>query len=85
MQSAVTELHKAGKSSGEIVRLLRTAKISRQFVHYTVQQYKETGGSSSEVCPLSSLGQHLRGQHLCHLHLTSASTSQRHPAARRPL
>ncbi len=59
IQSAVIELHKAGKSSGEIVRLLSTAKISRQSVHYTVKQYKETGGSSSEACPPSSLGQHL--------------------------
>ncbi len=49
IQSAAFELHRAGKSSGEIVRLLSTAKTNLQFVHYTVKQYKESAGSSSEA------------------------------------
>ncbi|KAI6654525.1 MhmaT1 transposase [Oopsacas minuta] len=42
-RSAIIELHMAGKSPSEILKLLNIAKGRRAFIYRTINRYKETG------------------------------------------
>ena len=42
-QSAIVELHRAGKSAPEILKALKFPKTRRSLVYRTIQRYKETG------------------------------------------
>ncbi|KAI6648699.1 MhmaT1 transposase [Oopsacas minuta] len=42
-RSAIIELHMAGKSPSEILKLLNNAKGRRAFIYRTINRYKETG------------------------------------------
>ena len=48
-RSKISDLFRAKKSAGEILKILQSENVGRKLIYRTIQRYKETGSLKDKV------------------------------------